>query len=334
MNRWLSLGDYFAVISGILLVVTVIQNPDGLVGPLHNVVARFRRRPTGAIDLGLSGTAAPRPLAPELGREILAARGVGMRYGGVVALEDVSFTVRQGEILGLIGPNGAGKTTLIDALSGYAASTGTVSIRDTCLDGLAPHRRSRLGLGRTFQAAELYEELTVRENVLVGTNAIGRRTAAGIKPDEMFAVLHLAEVADRTVAELSQGQRQLVSIARALAGQPDVVLLDEPAAGLDSSESRWLGERLRNVRASGVTLLMVEHDMGLVLDLCDRIVVLDLGRVLAVGTPGEIEANPDVIRAYLGGSATPGEAAQEEPALAAGDSLPPAATPSEEASKR
>jgi ABC-type branched-subunit amino acid transport system ATPase component len=113
-----------------------------------------------------------------------------------------------------------------------------------------------------------------------------------------------------------------------------VVLLDEPAAGLDSSESRWLGERLRNVRASGVTLLMVEHDMGLVLDLCDRIVVLDLGRVLAVGTPGEIKANPDVIRAYLGGSATPGEAAQEEPAIAAGGSLPPASTPSEETSNR
>ena len=334
MDRWLSLGDYFAVISGILLVVTVIQNPDGLVGPLHDLVARFRRRPTGAVDLGLSGTAVSRPPAPELGGEILTASGVGMHYGGVVALEDVSFAVRQGEILGLIGPNGAGKTTLIDALSGYAASTGTVSVTGICLDGLAPHRRSRLGLGRTFQAAELYEELTVRENVLVGTNAIGRRAAAGLKIDEMFAVLHLVEVADRTVAELSQGQRQLVSIARALAGQPDVVLLDEPAAGLDSSESRWLGERLRNVRASGTTLVMVEHDMGLVLDLCDRIVVLDLGRILAVGTPGEIKANPDVIRAYLGGSATPGEAALEEPALAAGTSLPPISTPSDEASNR
>lgn len=329
MNSWLSLGSYFGVISGILLVLTVIQNPDGLAGPLHALVARLRHRPSGAIDMDLSRATTAPPAAREPGPEILVATGIGMRYGGVVALEDISFSVRQGEILGLIGPNGAGKTTLIDALSGYAQSTGSISLNGASLDGLPPHRRSRVGLGRTFQAAELYEELSVRENVLVGTNAIGRREVTANDFDRLFEILHLSEVADRRVAELTQGQRQLVSVARALAGRPEIVLLDEPAAGLGTAESKWLGERLRGVRASGVTVVMVDHDMGLVLDVCDRIVVLDLGRVLAVGTPDEVKRNPNVIRAYLGGSAPPDEAALEEPALAAADALSATSKPVE-----
>ncbi|MFG1923365.1 ATP-binding cassette domain-containing protein [Cryptosporangium sp. NPDC048952] len=304
MDRYLGLGEYFGLFSGILLVVTVILNPEGIVAPLHALIARRRRTPSGPVDLDLSGSAKPGP-PPEPGPDVLTVSDVGMRYGGVVALDGVTFAAHEGEILGLIGPNGAGKTTLIDALSGYARSTGSVALKGDTLDGLPPHRRSRAGLGRTFQAVELYEDLTVRENVLVGTNAAP--AGADVDLSRMFEVLHLGGVADRTVKELSQGQRQLVSVARALAGRPAVLLLDEPAAGLDSAESRWLGDRLRGVRNSGVTVVMVDHDMGLVLDVCDRIVVLDLGRVLATGTPDEIRANPDVVRAYLGSS---------EPALA------------------
>ena len=227
-----------------------------------------------------------------------------MRYGGVVANEDVTFEVYPGEIVGLIGPNGAGKTTLLDAISGYARATGSVELLGRKLDALKPYQRSRDGLGRTFQGIELYDDLSVRENVEVGTTAarFSRGGEAQSSPgvDDYFNILDLAAVADDPVRQLSVGQRQLVSITRALAGRPTIVLLDEPAAGLDVTESRWLGERLRAIRDAGTTVLMVDHDMGLVLDVCDRIVVLDLGRVIAVGTPGEIERNAEVRRAYLG----------------------------------
>ncbi|ROO87889.1 amino acid/amide ABC transporter membrane protein 1 (HAAT family) /amino acid/amide ABC transporter membrane protein 2 (HAAT family) /amino acid/amide ABC transporter ATP-binding protein 1 (HAAT family) [Actinocorallia herbida] len=314
LDRWIGFGTYFGIVMGLLLVVTVIRNPEGIVGPLHDLAARFRQRPSPgpaaeAQALDLQTVEPP-------GNAVLTVGSVGVRYGGVVALEDVSFEVREGEILGLIGPNGAGKTTLVDALSGYARCTGSVSLDGRGLDGLPPHRRSRGGLGRTFQGIELYDDLTVRENVLVGTVAAVSRAGAGRAPepdlDRLFGTLELTDVADRPVAELSQGRRQLVSVARALAGRPKVVLLDEPAAGLDSAESRWLGERLRAARSGGVTVVMVEHDMGLVLDVCDRVVVLDLGRVIAVGTPEEIKADPAVVAAYLGGAHPPEPAAQTE----------------------
>jgi ABC-type branched-subunit amino acid transport system ATPase component len=244
----------------------------------------------------------------------------------VVAVDNVSFDVRGGEIVGLIGPNGAGKTTLIDAVSGFAAAAGRVELGGRQLGTLKPHLRSRRGLGRTFQGIELYDDLTVRENVEVGTTAAryaakadpgGARSAANGRTapssgdiDLFLNILHLAEVSDAPVKELSVGQRQLVSVARAMAGRPRVVLLDEPAAGLDSTESRWLGERLRAIRDAGITIVMVDHDMNLVLEVCDRILVLDLGRVIASGTPEEIQRNPDVTKAYLGTT----HAAAAEPA--------------------
>ncbi len=229
---------------------------------------------------------------------------MGVRYGGVIANEDVSFEVFPGEILGLIGPNGAGKTTLIDAITGYARATGSVELLGAKLDARKPFQRSRDGLGRTFQGIELYDDLSVRENVEVGMTAARFARANGPVPsagiDAYFKILDLQAVADQPVQQLSVGQRQLVSIARALAGRPTIVLLDEPAAGLDVTESRWLGERLRAIRDAGTTVIMVDHDMGLVLDVCDRIVVLDLGKIVAVGTPQEIERNNVVKRAYLG----------------------------------
>lgn len=313
MDRFLHLGDYYALISGVFLVLTVIKYPEGLIGHLHEHTARIRAL-LGRLRPAEPGVPVQAPAAADIGAPVprefpdeilLSADGIGVRYGGVVALDEAGFEVRSGEILGLIGPNGAGKTTCIDALSGFAPATGTVTLGGRRIDGLEPHKRSRLGLGRTFQGIELYDDLTVRENVAVGIVAAAHRPGGGAAPsdteiDRLFGTLHLDEVADRSVSELSQGRRQLVSVARALAGRPRIVLLDEPAAGLDSTESRWLGERLKAVRDAGVTVLMVDHDMELVLEICDRIVVVDLGRVIAAGTPAEIQSNPEVVRAYLG----------------------------------
>jgi ABC-type branched-subunit amino acid transport system ATPase component/ABC-type branched-subunit amino acid transport system permease subunit len=319
LDRALSMGEWYSVIMGVGLVLTVITNPEGLVGPAHALAARLRRE-TPRDDQGdaaLTDTFTDtdtdtdsRPTndrtAPEPGAVVLAVRDVGVCHGGVVALDAVSFEVRSGEIVGVIGPNGAGKTTLLDTVSGYQRGTGTVEFDGRDLSSLAPHRRSRAGLGRTFQGIELYEDLSVEENVLVGESAarhggdhVGSTEGTQLR-SRLFETLHLSSHRGRPARELSQGRRQLVSIARALAGRPRLLLLDEPAAGLDSSESRWLGERLRAVRAAGVTVLLVDHDMGLVLDVCDRIVVLDLGKVIAQGTPAEIKADPRVAAAYLG----------------------------------
>lgn len=220
---------------------------------------------------------------------LLTATAVGVRYGPVTAVDDVTFEVREGEIVGLIGPNGAGKTTLMDAISGFVPATGRITLTGSEVGGQPPHRRARAGLGRTFQDIELYDELTVAENVMVGGSDTG-----------VLARLGIADLAQVPASDLSQGQRQLVSVARILAGAPRLALLDEPAAGLDSSESRWLGERLRAARDSGVTMLLVDHDMDLVLSICDRIIVLDLGKVIATGTPDDIRNNPAVVGAYLG----------------------------------
>ncbi|MGH3209530.1 MAG: ABC transporter permease subunit [Trebonia sp.] len=330
------LGVYYAAINGVLLILTIILNPEGIVGPVHAQLAvlrarlRARRSPAQAVQPVAVAVAAQADKADEAalpaqpsGRHgqphdpaspLLTVAGVSVRYGGVVANEDVSFEVFPGEIVGLIGPNGAGKTTLIDAVSGYARATGSVTLRGRKLDGRKPFQRSRDGLGRTFQGIELYDDLSVRENVEVGTTAARSAGAARARVhsaradrqqpspgiDAYFEILGLQAVADQPVRELSVGQRQLVSVARALAGRPTVVLLDEPAAGLDATESRWLGERLRAIRDAGTTIVMVDHDMGLVLDVCDRIVVLDLGKVVAVGTPADIVGNDEVKRAYLG----------------------------------
>ncbi|WP_020105387.1 branched-chain amino acid ABC transporter permease/ATP-binding protein [Nocardia sp. 348MFTsu5.1] len=333
LDRVANIGDYYAVITGVLLVITVITNPEGIISEIHKNIAWARTKlhrtapVDDIIDLDVTGddnTTYPGAARP-LGDVVLSANGIGVRYGGVTALDDVSFDVRDGEIIGLIGPNGAGKTTFIDAISGFATATGTVTVNGTVLDGQKPYRRSRNGLGRTFQGIELYDDLSVHENVSVGTTAAHHHgpdhpplDAAGL--DNLFELLHLSKVVDRPVKELSQGQRQLVSVARALAGRPDVVLLDEPAAGLDSTESMWLGHRLRAIRDSGTTIVMVDHDMELVLEICDRIVVLDLGKVIAIGTPDQIRNDPTVTTAYLGTTgtpATPDPTAPAEPTMPA-----------------
>jgi ABC-type branched-subunit amino acid transport system ATPase component/ABC-type branched-subunit amino acid transport system permease subunit len=307
IDKTFSTGVWYDVISGFGLILTVILNPEGIVGPAHVLVEQRRQSRLGKLSTAiLAGPLAARDRALRVVTDelptALEVRDLSVRYGGVVAVDDVSFAVKEGLIVGLIGPNGAGKTTLIDALSAFAPGEGTVVLGDRDLRQLKPFERTRAGLGRTFQAIELYDDLSVEENVIVGlTAATGRmeRPSDDVLHD-IFALLGLEQVRDRPAGELSQGQRQLVSIARVLAGRPKVLLLDEPAGGLDATESHWLGDRLRDIRDSGITILMVDHDMSLVLSLCDQIHVLNFGRIIASGTPAEIRANRDVAAAYLG----------------------------------
>ena len=313
VDRHVHLGQWYAIVTALFLIFTVIKNPEGIVGPAHAQLAARRLKRLGSspppVLRSAEATADPSPGVVDLdGPVALAVRELSVRYGGVVAVDGVSFDVPVGAIVGLIGPNGAGKTTTMDALCGFARSSGRVVIGAAPLDGLPPHRRAQLGLGRTFQGLDLYEDLSVAENV-----AVGRYTArdGALDMDEFLGSLGLSTLAERPVSELSQGQRQLVSIARALVARPKVLLLDEPAAGLDTLESLWLASQLRVIRDQGVTIVLVDHDMGLVLGLCDVIHVLDFGRVIASGTPTEIRDDPRVALAYLGTTSSAGEPGAE-----------------------
>jgi branched-chain amino acid transport system ATP-binding protein len=243
---------------------------------------------------------------------LLEVERLRVAFGGVVAVDDVSFAVDEGALVGFIGPNGAGKTTCIDALTGYVPhAAGRVVFDGHDFRGLPPHQRARRGLVRTFQAVELFDDLTVRANLRAAANrrtwwrSLGDLVAPRWHDDESaiddaLELLDLADVAAELPAQLSQGKRKLVGVARALACRPALVLLDEPAAGLDTTESVELGARLRAIVDSGVTVLLVDHDMGLVLGTCDRVIVLDFGRVIANGAPEHVRQNADVIAAYLG----------------------------------
>jgi ABC-type branched-subunit amino acid transport system ATPase component/ABC-type branched-subunit amino acid transport system permease subunit len=306
ITRTVDVGGWYYALTGIGLIVTVIRHPEGIAGSVHRLADRIRRSlpaPSGPAAPVIAERPAPaRNGERRTGRAILELRDIGVRYGGVTALDRVTLSVAEGSITGLIGPNGAGKTTLIDVISGFTDSSGTVVLDGRTVDGLKPHERARIGLGRTFQGIDLYEDLSVEENILVGEEAARRRGAGGgdASLDHLLALLHLDHVRELPVRALSQGQRQLVSVARALAGRPRLLLLDEPAAGLDSSESRWLGERLREVGDAGVTILMIDHDMGFLLGVCEHVHVLDLGVLIASGSPAKIQGDPLVAAAYLG----------------------------------
>lgn len=248
---------------------------------------------------------------------MLTVGGLTVTFEGVRAVDDVSFRVPRGGLVGLIGPNGAGKTTTIDALTGFVPHRGRVELDGEDLSDRPPHERARRGLARTWQAVDLFDDLTVEENCRVAAErsslwSLGRDLLAPRRAGSAdvvawaLEVLGLTGVAARRPPELSLGQRKLVGVARALAARPRLVLLDEPAAGLDSVESARFGEVLRAVVGTGTAVLLVDHDMGLVLGICDEVIVLDYGRVIAVGRPDEIRADGRVLDAYLGRPRGPG----------------------------
>jgi ABC-type branched-subunit amino acid transport system ATPase component len=319
LDRWVDLGEWFQVITGVLLIATLIAHPEGIASGGHRLadrVARWQagRRATGAGDEGPAPAAAPaaeegeRPPGAEPAREPAAVAGVDpalrvenllVRYGGVVAVADVSLRVDGGRIVGLIGPNGAGKTSVIDAITGFAPATGSIELGGRHIEGLAPHARVRAGLGRTFQQLELYDDLSVEENVSVAAFG-GRQDNRRAAVTRALHNVGISALADRPAGELSQGERQLVSIARACVAEPAALLLDEPAAGLGTNESAWLGERIRDLCSSGTAILLVDHDVALVLRVCDHVYVLDFGTVIAEGPPDTIRSNRAVADAYLG----------------------------------
>jgi branched-chain amino acid transport system ATP-binding protein len=241
----------------------------------------------------------------------LSARSLTVSYGGVRAVDGVTLDLEPRTLAGLIGPNGAGKTSLIDALSGFVAYDGSVELGGVVLDGLPPHHRVRRGLARSFQSVELFDDLDVRGNLLVAAErltvwgalrdlVVPRRSTAAARLDRAVDVAGVGHLLDRRTGELAEGERKLVGLCRALVTDPRVLLLDEPAAGLDTGESARLGERLRAVVEAGTAVLLIDHDMDLVLDVCDVVHVLDSGRLIASGTPAEVRSDDRVVAAYLG----------------------------------
>jgi branched-chain amino acid transport system ATP-binding protein len=233
---------------------------------------------------------------------VLDATGISVRFGGVRAVVGVDLEVGEGQLVGLIGPNGAGKTTFIDAISGFVRCDGRVELDGEDLTGASPHVRARR------------DDLSVGENLLVASHRTSawrtiRETVSAPDPHSAeitpaLALLGLENTVEQLPGELSQGQRKLVGIARALAPKPRIVCLDEPAAGLDTRESEELGARLRGLADDGQAMLLVDHDMGLVLGICDEVVVLEFGEVIARGAPDVVRNDPRVIGAYLGGAAS------------------------------
>ena len=245
---------------------------------------------------------------------VLATVGLSVHFGGVRAVDDVDVVVEEGTLVGLIGPNGAGKTTFVDAITGFVRYTGRVELDGRDLAGMAPHARAQRGLARTWQSTELFDDLTVRENLSVAAERpsflslaaelVGKRAGGNAAAEDALALLGLDSIADAMPAELTQGQRKLVGVARAIAMQPRLLCLDEPAAGLDTHESDDLGQRLRQIADAGTTTLLIDHDMGLVLNICDQITVLEFGSVIAAGPPEEVRRDARVVTAYLGGAAS------------------------------
>jgi ABC-type branched-subunit amino acid transport system ATPase component/branched-subunit amino acid ABC-type transport system permease component len=314
-------AQWLVLIGGVFVVVTLLLNPNGIAFANVRFTTAIRRRLARGVgnegdQSGDSADARPRVAERDtvrVGRADLEVDGLTVRFGGVVAVDDVGLRVAAGEVVGLIGPNGAGKTTVMDAVSGFVrGSSGRVTLDGVAIDSWAPHRRARAGLHRSWQSSELFEDLTVADNLLV---AADRRdswayVADLVRPQNptlsgvagaAIREFGLADDLSRQADELAYGTRRLVAIARAVASETRVLLLDEPTAGLGRRHTAHIGTLIRRMADEwGLAILLVEHDVSLVMSTCDRIVVLDFGKKISEGTPAEVAADPLVQAAYLG----------------------------------
>jgi ABC-type branched-subunit amino acid transport system ATPase component/branched-subunit amino acid ABC-type transport system permease component len=318
-DRNLHLGSYYTLITGISLILTVLYNQIGVAGRTREdyewvrskVKPRKKPRMPGFPLDQLDLSPVPLPASREIGEVLLSTKGVTVRYGGVEAVSNVHINVRAGEIVGLIGPNGAGKTSFVDALTGFTRSSGEVIVKGDRHDELPPHERARRGMVRTWQAGELFEDLSVADNVRVASefgnealsmlrDTVRPTTKPTAEVGRALSLMSLTDVADRKPSELPLGRQKAVGMARALAMEPTVLLLDEPAAGLDSTESMAFGDQLRTIAGTGVGCLLIDHDMHLVMSVCDRVYVIEFGKQIAEGTPEQVRNDPKVLESYLG----------------------------------
>ncbi|HET9730987.1 MAG TPA: branched-chain amino acid ABC transporter ATP-binding protein/permease, partial [Acidimicrobiia bacterium] len=311
--------SWLAVLSGLGAISVLRAAPDGVAALWSRLLGRAEARVVGLHRI-VEPLRVPRAVDPPVGARpslrlgaTLTVSDLVVNFGGVVAVDRVSFAVEPGEVVGLIGPNGAGKTTILDVITGFtAAASGSVAFDRVAIDKWTVERRARAGIVRSWQAVELFEEMTVRENLLVAADdqSPRRYVADLVRPGrpaptplmhDVIDEFGLRDVLDVRPSALPHGVARLVGIARALVTEPAVLLLDEPAAGLDTNESAELGHAIREMaRRRGIGVLVIEHDVALILQICDRVVALDFGRKIAEGTPEEISHDALVIEAYLG----------------------------------
>jgi ABC-type branched-subunit amino acid transport system ATPase component/branched-subunit amino acid ABC-type transport system permease component len=317
--------EYLPILAGLGVVQVLRAAPNGLASLFS---AQFRRWVPGKAVVQ-SGPIETEPSAEKKLPTNLSVNDLSVHFGGVKALDGVNVTVGPGQVLGIIGPNGAGKTTLLDAVSGFVKpAKGTVTFYEQDIGRWTPEKRARAGLVRSFQAVELFDELTIRENLLVASDPqsplryVTDLVRPGVQPQTLLMTqtiddFGLGDVLDRHPPELSHGTARIAGIARAMATGPSILLLDEPASGLDTHERQELKTLISSVaREHGVGVVLIEHDVGFVLDLCDKVLVLNFGRAIALGTPDEIRKDPEVIAAYLGEPENERERAADQAAIA------------------